>query len=410
MIYLDHNATTPPAPAVIAAMLPVLSGLWANTSSQHGPGQDARRALGAARATVARVLGCKPVEVIFTSGATEANHLAVRGLLAAATPGRTRVVFSSIEHAGHLRLARALADAGVQVDLIPVLPNGTLDMAAAAALIKPDVALVSLMAANNETGVLMPVREVAALTQAAGTRLHVDATQFIGKLPFDFSSLGADAVSLSGHKLQGPKGVGALLLRQGVALVPQILGSQERGRRGGTENLAGVVGLAAALELLGNLDTEARRIASLRDALETGLTQALPDTHVWGRTVPRLPGTSYLRFGQLSVDVVLQRLDRLGVAASSGAACSSGGSAPSHVLSAMGVPADEALAAVRFSLGHTSTLADVTYLLNALPPLLAPLLREEVLAPTLVTSCTSLPPEGASARLGRPGAALLTAP
>jgi cysteine desulfurase len=378
MIYLDHNATTPPAPAVIAAMLPVLSSVWANTSSQHGPGQDAKRALGAARATVARVLGCKPLEVVFTSGATEANHLAVRGLLAAAAPGRQRVVFSSVEHSGHLRLARSLADAGIPVDFIPVRVNGTLDMAAAAALITPDVALVSLMAANNETGVLMPVAEVAALTHAAGAVLHVDATQFIGKQPFNFSTYGADAVSLSAHKFQGPKGVGALLLRQGVALVPQTLGSQERGRRGGTENLAGIVGMAAALDLLGDVATQAIRLATLRDVLETGLKQALPETHVWCQNVPRLPGTSYLRFGQLSVDVVLQRLDRLGVAASSGAACSSGGSEPSHVLTAMGVPAEEALAAVRFSLGATSTLADVNHLLQALPPLLAPLLCEEL--------------------------------
>ena len=379
MIYLDHNATTPPAPAVVAAMLPVLSSLWANTSSQHGPGQEAKRALGAARTTVAQVLGCKPIEVIFTSGATEANHMAVRGLLAAAGPGRRRVVFSSIEHSGHLRLARALANAGVQVDLIPVLSDGTLDLPAATALIGPDVALVSLMAANNETGVLMPVAEVAALTHAAGAPLHVDATQFIGKQPFAFSTWGADAVSLSAHKLQGPKGVGALLLRQGLPFAPQTLGSQERGRRGGTENLAGIVGLAAALALLGDVAMEAERVAKLRDALEIGLTRALPDTHVWCQNVARLPGTSYLRFGQLSVDVVLQRLERLGVAASSGAACSSGGSEPSHVLTAMGVPAMEALAAIRLSLGRTSTLEDVTYLLNALPPLLAPLLHEEML-------------------------------
>ncbi|MES2877339.1 MAG: cysteine desulfurase family protein [Pseudomonadota bacterium] len=379
MIYLDHNATTPPAPAVIAAMLPVLSRVWANTSSQHGPGQDAKRALAGARATVARVLGCKPVEVIFTSGATEANHLAVRGLLAASSPERRRVVFSRIEHAGHLRLARALAEAGHPVDFIPVLADGTLDLAAAQALIGPDVALVSLMAANNETGALMPVAEVAALAHAAGALLHVDATQFIGKQPFSFSSCGADAVSLSAHKFQGPKGVGALLLRQGLALVPQTLGSQERGRRGGTENLPGIVGLAAALELLGDVSLEATRVARLRDALESGLTRALPATHVWSQHVPRLPGTSYQRFGHLSADVVLQRLDRLGVAASSGAACSSGGTEPSHVLTAMGVTATEALAAVRFSLGLSSTFDDVNYLLKTLPPLLEPLLREEML-------------------------------
>lgn len=381
MIYLDHNATTPPAPAVIAAMLPVLSSLWANTSSQHAPGQDAKRVLHTARATVARVLGCKPAEVIFTSGATEANHLAVRGLLAGSPPVRRRVVFSAVEHAGHLRLARSLAHAGVQVDLMPVAADGTLDLAAAARLIGPDVALVSLMAANNETGVCMPVAEVAKMAHASGALLHVDATQWIGKLPFQFAGSGADAVSLSGHKFQGPKGVGALLLREGVPCAAQTLGSQERGRRGGTENLAGIVGMAAALDLLGDVGLEATRQGQLRDVLEEGLTRLLPGTHVWCQQAPRLPGTSYLRFGQISVDVVLQRLDRLGVAASSGAACSSGGSEPSHVLTAMGVPADEALAAVRFSLGRNTTLEDVTSLLNTLPPLLEPLLEEMTTAP-----------------------------
>lgn len=379
MIYFDHNATTPLAPAVIAAMLPVMSGVWANTSSQHGAGQEAKRRLVGARATVARLLGCKPAEVIFTSGATEANHLAVRGLLGAAPANRTRVLFGSVEHAGHLRLARALAAAGVLVDYLPVRPDGTLDLRAAQALMGPDVALVSLMAANNETGVLMPVAEVAALAHLAGAVMHVDATQFIGKQVFDFASCGADAVSLSAHKFQGPKGIGALLLRQGVPLLPQTLGSQERGRRGGTENLPAIVGMAAALEALGDISATAKRMASLRDRLERGLQAAMPATHVWCQGVPRLPGTSYLRFGQLSVDVVLQRLDRLQVAASSGAACSSGGSAPSHVLTAMGVSADDALATVRFSLGASTTAEDVDYLLRELPPLLAPLLCEELL-------------------------------
>ena len=377
MIYLDHNATTPPAPQVLAAMLPVLSDLWANSSSQHGPGQEAKRALAAARASVARVLGCKATEVIFTSGATEANHLAVRGLLAKAPPERQRVIFSSVEHAGHLKLARALAENGISVDFLPVHADGRLDLDAAQGLIGPDVALVSLMAANNETGALMPIAEVAELTKAAGALLHVDATQFIGKQPFQFSSFGADAVSFSGHKLNGPKGVGALLLRHGTPLAAQTLGSQERARRGGTENLAAIVGLAAALELLGDaaaISQEAARIAHLRDELEAGLIRALPATYVWCQNVPRLPGTSYLRFGQLSVDVVLQRLERLGVAASSGAACSSGGSEPSHVLIAMGVPADEALAAVRLSLGRTTTAEEISSLLTRLPPLLQEML------------------------------------
>ncbi|MBP6894484.1 MAG: cysteine desulfurase [Pseudacidovorax sp.] len=379
-IYLDHNATTAPAPEVLSAMWPVYERLWANASSQHAPGQDARRALAAARATVARVLRSKPAEVIFTSGATEANHLAVRGLLAAAPVGRTRVLFSAIEHAGHLRLARALAEAGVPVELLPVLPDGRLDLQAAAERIGPDVALVSLMAANNETGLLMPVAEVAALAGAAGARLHVDATQFVGKLPFGFDACGADAVSFSAHKFHGPKGVGALLLRQGAPFAPQTLGSQERGRRGGTENLPGIVGLAAALERLGDdaaIQAEAERQAALRDTLEAGLMAALPDAvHVWGRGLPRLPGTSYLRVGRLSAEVLLQRLERLGIAASSGAACSSGGSEPSHVLRAMGVPADEALAAVRLSLGQGSQTPDVHALLAGLPRLLRPLLQE----------------------------------
>jgi cysteine desulfurase len=377
MLYLDHNATTAPAPAVLQAMLETMRSTWANASSQHGPGQDAKRVLSAARASVARVLACKPVEVIFTSGATEANQLAVRGLLAGlgdAVPARRRVLFGCVEHAAHLRLARTLADSGLAVDYLPVLPNGGLDMDATAALMGPDVALVSLMAANNETGVLMPTKEVARMAHAAGALLHMDATQWIGKLPFDFATCGADAVSLSAHKFQGPKGVGALLLRQGTALVAQTPGSQERGRRGGTENLPAIAGMAAALELLGDVGAEAQRLSALRDALEAGLLQALPQTHVWSRGVPRLPGTCYLRFGQLSSDVVLQRLETLGVAASSGAACSSNGSAPSHVLTAMGVPADEALAAVRLSLGHSSTLADVNDVLAQLPPLLEPLL------------------------------------
>jgi cysteine desulfurase len=378
MIYLDHNATTEPAPGVVQAMLEVMTQTWANASSQHGPGQNAKRVLGAARATVARMLGCKPVEVIFTSGATEANQLAVRGLLAAAQPTRQRVLFGSVEHSAHLRLARALAATGVQVDFLPVLPDGTLDLAAAAALMGPDVALVTLMAANNETGVRMPTAEVGRLAHAAGALFHMDATQLIGKVPFDFAACGADAVSLSAHKFQGPKGVGALLLRQGTTLVAQTPGSQERGRRGGTENLPAIAGMAAALELLGDVAANAQRLTQLRDVLEAGLLHALPATHIWGREAARLPGTSYLRFGQLSVDVVLQRLDTLGVAASSGAACSSAGSEASHVLTAMGVPADEALAAVRLSLGHSTTVADVNYLLKQLPPLLAPLLSQEL--------------------------------
>ena len=386
MIYLDYNATTAPAPQVLTAMLQTLSSTWGNASSQHALGQDAKRALAGARARAAAVLGCKPTELVFTSGATEANQLAVRGLLAGAPTQRRRVLFGSVEHAGHMRLARALAAEGIQVDYLPVTPDGTPDLQAAAALMGPDLALVSLMAANNETGALMPSTEIAQLAHACGALLHMDATQFIGKLPFNFSDCAADAVSLSAHKFHGPKGIGALLLRSGCALVTPTPGSQERGRRGGTENLPAIVGMATALELLGDLATEAQRQRTLRDALESGLLRALPSTHIWCRDVARLPGTSYVRFAQLSVDVVLQRLDRLGVAASSGAACSSAGSAPSHVLSAMGVDADDALAAVRFSLGRDSTLDEINTLLEHLPPLLLPLLQDAPTSPSTTWS------------------------
>ncbi|MDN8035662.1 cysteine desulfurase family protein [Burkholderia vietnamiensis] len=384
MIYLDHNATTAPAPAAIDAMLAVLTDVWANASSQHGAGQQAKRTLAAARATIAGALGCKAREVVFTSGATEANHLAVLGLGASATASavRRRLVFGATEHAAQLKLAHALATQGRPVDFIAVRPDGVLDLDSAARVIGPDVALVSVMAANNETGVLMPIADVKALAQAAGALLHVDATQLVGKLPFDFAALGADAVSLSAHKLHGPKGIGALLVRDGVPLAAQFPGSQERHRRGGTENLPAIVGFAAALERLADVLADAARIAALRDAFEAGLRAALPGVHVYGASAPRVPGTSCLRVGRLDADTVLQRCEQIGVCASSGSACSSGGSEPSHVLSAMGVPRDEALGAVRFSLGAATTERDIDYLLAALPPLLKPLLAEAAVQPT----------------------------
>ncbi|AFJ89840.1 Cysteine desulfurase [Burkholderia sp. KJ006] len=384
MIYLDHNATTAPAPAAIDAMLAVLTDVWANASSQHGAGQQAKRTLAAARATIAGALGCKARDVVFTSGATEANHLAVLGLGASATAPavRRRLVFGATEHAAQLKLAHALAAQGRPVDFIAVRPDGVLDLDSAARVIGPDVALVSVMAANNETGVLMPIADVRALAQAAGALLHVDATQLVGKLPFDFAALGADAVSLSAHKLHGPKGIGALLVRDGVPLAAQFPGSQERHRRGGTENLPAIVGFAAALERLADALADAARIAALRDAFEAGLRAALPGVHVYGASAPRLPGTSCLRVGRLDADTVLQRCEQIGVCASSGSACSSGGSEPSHVLSAMGVPRDEALGAVRFSLGAATSARDIDYLLAALPPLLKPLLAEAAVQPT----------------------------
>jgi cysteine desulfurase len=361
IIYLDHNATTRPLPAVVRAVADCLTDDWANASSPHALGQQAKRRLAGARAQIADALGCEPAEIVFTSGATEANHLALAGALGAGE--RRRIVLSAIEHAGLRKLGRRLAEERrAEVDWIGVDRRGALDMEQARARIRAEVALVSVMAANNETGVLMPIAEVAALARAQGALLHVDATQWVGKLPFEFSRFGADLVSLSAHKFHGPKGVGALLVRHGLQWPAVLPGTQERGRRGGTENLPGIAGFAAAAQSVAGAETIARqaeRVRRLRDALERGLRERLPGVEVFGAACERLPNTSFLRFGRLDADLVLARLERAGVVAAPGAACSSRGSEPSAVLLAMGVEPDEARAAVRLSLGAATTAAEV---------------------------------------------------
>ncbi|MDO9001822.1 MAG: cysteine desulfurase family protein [Aquabacterium sp.] len=382
-IYLDNNATTAPTADVMGAVAHGLIKHWANPSSPHAMGQEARQALMQARTQLARMLGCKPAEVVFTSGATESNHIALRG--AVGFNGRQGLVLSAAEHAGVQKLARHLAQRQqANLGWIGLTPEGTLDMAQARDLVTPHVALVSVMAANNETGVLMPIGEMARLAHAQGAMLHVDATQLIGKLPFDFDKSGADLVSLSAHKFHGPKGVGALIVRQGLNWPALYQGSQERARRGGTENLPGILGLAAATERL-TMAPQAwfQHMASqtrLRDQLEQGLLSRLPGTVVFGGEATRLPNTSYLRFGHLHADVVLQRLERLGIMASSGAACSASGNEPSFVLSAMGIPREEALCAIRFSLSIQTTSAQIQTVLDRLPAELAPLMAEHAAA------------------------------
>lgn len=380
-IYLDCNATTPPAPQVIAEMLDVLQVAWANPSSTHAPGQAARRLLADARARVAAFLGCQGAELVFTSGATEANHMAVLGALAAArASGRRRWVLSAVEHPGLLALAQRLAGEGVPVDRIGVDAQGRLDLAQARALIADDVALVSLMGANNETGVLMPLHEVAGLAQARGAWLHVDATQLAGKAPLSFATCGADLMSVSAHKLAGPKGTGALLVRKGLVLPPLLCGRQERHRRGGTENLPGIAGFAAACDLAAATLTDDRaRLQGLREQLEAGLT-AIEGVHLYGREAARLPNTSCLRFGELDAELVLSRLERAGVVASAGAACSAGGTQPSHVLMAMGESVARARAGIRFSLGRETRAADIAATLVAVQRVIVPLLEPQPLA------------------------------
>ena len=382
MIYLDHNATTPPAPEVIAEMVDVLQRVWGNPSSTHGPGQAARRALVDARARVAAFLGCQVAELVFTSGATEANHMAVLGALAAARgTARRRLVLSAVEHPGLLALGRRLAGEGVPLDLIPVDAQGRLDFAAAKELIGDDVALVSVMGANNETGVLMPIAELAELAHTHGARLHVDATQLAGKSALNFAASGADLMSVSAHKLAGPKGVGALAVRKGLALPPLLSGRQERQRRGGTENLPGIVGFAAAAErAAATLARDLAHMRFLREHLEQDLQRVLPASHVYGQEAARLPNTVCLRFGTLDAEQVLNKLERAGMLASSGAACSAGGTQPSHVLLAMGESAERAKAAVRFSLGPDNTADEIGRVIAVAARVIGPLLIDQTAA------------------------------
>jgi cysteine desulfurase len=379
-VYLDHNATTPPAPEVIEEMTESLRIVWGNPSSTHAAGQAARRALADARTRVATFLGCQAAELVFTSGATEANHAAVLGALALGRPqGRVRLVLSAVEHPGLLALATRLQAEGTPVDRIPVNARGELDLRAARALIegRGDIALVSVMGANNETGVCMPIGRLADLAHAAGTLLHVDATQWVGKTAQRFDASRADLWSVSAHKLQGPKGVGALIVRKGLAWPALLSGRQERHRRGGTENLPGIVGFAAAAARAGQtLALDLQRMAALQQRLEAGLLQALPGTHLYGHEVERLPNTTCLRFGTLDAEQVLGKLERAGVLASSGAACTASGTQPSHVLLAMGEPALHAKSSVRFSIGRETTAAHVDRAIAAAARVIGPLLLQ----------------------------------
>lgn len=375
LVYLDHNATTQPCAEAVEEMLDSLQTVWANPSSTHAPGQAARRALADARTRVAAFLGCQGAELVFTSGATEANHMAVLGALER-DPARRRFVLSAVEHPGMLALAARLKVQGVAVDMIPVDAQGRLNLAAATALIRDDVALVSVMGANNETGVLMPVAELAVLAHAAGSLLHVDATQLVGKTAARFDADGADLWSVSAHKLHGPKGVGALVVRKGLTWPALFSGRQERQRRGGTENMPGILGFAAAAERAGRtLAHDVAHMRALQARLETGLRGALPDVHLYGARAERLPNTSCLRFGTLDAEQVLGKLERAGVIASSGAACTASGTQPSHVLLAMGEPSRHAKASVRLSLGRETSVGEIDRTIAAAVQLIGPLLE-----------------------------------
>lgn len=364
MIYLDAAATTPVRREVLEAMWPFLTGSFGNPSSRHSLGDEAARALKGARERVAAVLGCRAAEIIFTAGGTEADNLALKGI-PLATPRGRHVLLSAIEHEAVLASAAYLArHHDFTVGTLPVDRQAQVhpEQLEAALCERPDTALVSVMLANNEVGTVQPIAELAALARAAGVPFHTDAVQACGSLPLAIPALGADAVSLSGHKLGAPKGVGALYLRGRVPVEPVLHGGgQERNRRSGTENVAGAVAFATALELTAaDLPTRSALLTRLRDQLIQGVLQAVPEAQLTGDPVQRLPNNASFCFPHTSGEAVLLQLEERGILCSSGSACAAGSDEPSHVLTAMGYSREVAQTAVRFTLTYTTTEAEVS--------------------------------------------------
>jgi cysteine desulfurase len=369
MTYLDHNAITPMRPESIAAVTAALE-VFGNPSSVHAAGRAARDLLDRARGEVAGALGARPADVVFTSGATESAAIAIRGVLGASPPGRDELVVTAVEHPCVLSLAEALRANGAPVTVVPVDGRGLPDLDALREAVTERTALVCAMLANNETGVILPVREFAAVARDRGALLFTDATQAVGKIDVDVRTLGADLLALTGQKLGGPRGAGALWVKSGIRLAPIFGGTQERGRRAGTENLPGIAGLGAAVSAaLARHAEEEPRIRALRDRLQAGLLAAFPGAAVNGAGAPRLPGTLSITFPGADAEALLIALDLEGICASAGSACHSGSTRPSSVLSAMGLSVDEARATLRLSLGWPSTAEDVDRALEALPRL-----------------------------------------
>jgi cysteine desulfurase len=369
LIYFDHNATTPLHPEVWEAMRPYFSDLFGNPSSLHGEGQQARDAVEEARTQVAQLLGASAEEIIFTSGGSEADNLAIIGSALARQQQGRHIITTQIEHPAVLGSCRFLESQGFRVTYLPVRPDGAVDPEALAEAFTDETILVSVMHANNEVGTIQPLRECTALARVRGIWVHTDAVQSVGKIPTAVDDLGVDLLALSGHKIHGPKGVGALYVRRGLALEPLITGGpQERGLRGGTEPVAAIVGLGAAAHLARTrMSMEVARIAALRDRLEQSILAAIPDVAVNGAAAPRLPTTTNLSFKGVDGQSLVVALDLKGIAVSTGSACSSGSLEPSHVLMAMGLASEWLRGALRFSLGCNNTPQEVDSLLQLLP-------------------------------------------
>ena len=374
--YFDHNATTPVAEDVLNAMLPYLHEQFGNASSSHFEGQQARHAVESARAAVAEALDCDPQEIVFTSGGTESDNLAVLGLARRYGKPGDRILVSSIEHPAVREAARYLADIGFRVEWIPVTPSGVIDLDALDRMLSQPALLVAVMAANNETGVVQPVEIIGQQCAEHGVYFHVDAVQAFGKIPVNPVTWQCHTLAISGHKIYGPKGVGALYVRHTIDLTPlQFGGTHERGRRPGTENVAGIAGLGAAVKRMKRLLSEVTPgIREMRDYLEEQILAHFPDAVIHGKEAPRVPNTSLISFPGLEGETLMMRLDLEGFAVSTGSACASGRIEPSHVLEAMGVPKELARGTIRISLGMGNSKQDVDRFVETLTRIL-PALR-----------------------------------
>jgi cysteine desulfurase len=374
-IYLDHNATTPIAPEVVELMARLLREEYGNASSIHAFGQRAKMIVDDARLQVAALIDADPRDVVFTSGGTESDNFAVRGAAESLAPsGRRHLIASAIEHEAVTATLKALEHRGWHVDLLPVGPTGVVSPDALGAAIRSDTALVSVMHANNEVGTIQRIAELAAIAHEHGALFHTDAVQSAGRIPVSVRALGVDLLSLSGHKFGGPKGTGALWIRRTVRLTPFMTGGrQERNRRAGTENVPALGGLGAAARLARETLAQAASVGALRDRLEQGILANVPGTAVNGDRAQRVPNTSNIGFDGLEAEALLIALDLEGIAVSTGSACSSGSLEPSHVLRAMGLPQARTRNSLRFSLGRTTTAAEVDVVLDWLPGLVAKL-------------------------------------
>jgi len=367
-VYLDNNATTQVAPEVIEAMMPFFRDMWGNPSSMHHFGGQVKKYIDIAREQVAAMIGADPSEIVFTSCGTESNNTAIRGA-AEASGRKIKIVTTRVEHPAVLGPCRYLKDHGHEVIELGVDSSGQLNLAELRQALAGGPALVSVMWANNETGVVFPIQEIADIVREYGGVFHTDAVQAIGKLPIDVRKIPIDLLSLTGHKLHAPKGIGALYIRKGTKLSTFLLGGhQENGRRGGTENVPYIVGLGCASSLsLKYLKTEMKRVAKLRDKLEAGLLATCPDTTVNGDRAHRLPNTTNISFQYIEGEAILYHLSDIGVGASSGSACTSGSLEPSHVIRAMGVPFTAAHGSTRFSLSRYTTEEEIDYVIEHMP-------------------------------------------